>query len=523
MNLIIVDDDIYIVRALQRNIDWKAIGIDEAFIAFNTEKAREIFHQQKIDILVTDIEMPRESGLELVDWVRQKGYECKIIYVTGHGDFQYAQKAIRFRASGYLLKPVDFSELSALVYKMTEEIRKEQLEKERREKGTLWEHHQNRLEAAFWMDVLRGSRDASPESLSAEAKKVNLNWDFNQQYQLVLFSVKRIYERKQEWNEDAELMQYIICNIAQNTFLTEEDSNRVGWLDRCHMCSVILAEAAIDMQEKMESFIVVCEKTTGCGIVAYMDEVCYGEELPLCCQRLLEYDKGNVTMEKGIFDISFQQTEEEEDLEFYRKMRKELKARQWVAAVRLVDDFWDEKSYRSFQKLVLNISAGQYEIYRCLEENQISVNDFWNDELLEMAEKMRHLAGVYKEWLKLAIGRIEELCSLKKVEKKVIAQIEEYVDKHLEERISRENIARAVCFSTDYISKLFKKETGISLSEYIIIQKINRAKKLLTESEESIGNIAIRLGYNSFSYFSEIFRKQTGILPSEYKRLNQTE
>ena len=94
---------------------------------------------------------------------------------------------------------------------------------------------------------------------------------------------------------------------------------------------------------------------------------------------------------------------------------------------------------------------------------------------------------------------------------------------HIEERISRENISKHVNFSVDYISKLFKKETGTSLSEFIMEKKVERARKLIEEGEDSIGNIAVRLGYNSFSYFSEVFRKNTGVLPSEYKRINKTE
>ena len=52
---------------------------------------------------------------------------------------------------------------------------------------------------------------------------------------------------------------------------------------------------------------------------------------------------------------------------------------------------------------------------------------------------------------------------------------------------------------------------------------MERARELIEEKEDSIGNIAVRLGYNSFSYFSEVFRKHTGVLPSEYKRINKTE
>ena len=77
------------------------------------------------------------------------------------------------------------------------------------------------------------------------------------------------------------------------------------------------------------------------------------------------------------------------------------------------------------------------------------------------------------------------------------------MEENLENRISREMIAEQLYFSTDYISRIFKKETGKSLSEYIMLRKIERARELVAEGKDNIGDIAVKLGYNNFSYFSE--------------------
>lgn len=267
----------------------------------------------------------------------------------------------------------------------------------------------------------------------------------------------------------------------------------------------------------------MCQEIAGAGIVVYVDEICYGEELHCSFQRMLEYDRENVSLEQGIFDILCQSRRELQDDRFYQDLRRFLKNRGWEKAERLTEGLWNENSYISYRKLALHESAGEYEIYRYLEENQIDREKFWNDELLELRGKMNHSAGIYKEWMKLAVKRIRDLSSFEKPAKKVIIQIEQYVDFHIEERITRENIARAVSFSEDYISKLFKRETGNSLSEYIMSRKIERAKELIEKNEEPIGYIAARLGYSSFSYFSEVFKKFTGELPSEYKRNSRTE
>ena len=79
MKLLIVDDEIYIVRALQKNIAWNEMDIDHIYSAFNVEKAKEILQKEEIDIIITDIEMPRTSGLDLLEWIRESGNTCKVM------------------------------------------------------------------------------------------------------------------------------------------------------------------------------------------------------------------------------------------------------------------------------------------------------------------------------------------------------------------------------------------------------------------------------------------------------------
>lgn len=522
MNLLIVDDEIYIVRVLQKNIDWDALGITEVFAAYNVERAKNILTGQKIDILITDIEMPRESGLDLLEWIQNKSYGCKSICLTCHDEFQYAQRAIQYQVCDYILKPVDFRKLGEMIFKTVKQIRKERAQEDQSTKGVLWGYNQEKLEAAFWRGILLENPAPHPEALIRQAAKTGITWDFNQQYQLVLFSVKRIYERKQEWHENVNQMQYIIYNISRDIFLDAKDSGKTGWFNTHHMWAIIPVERTTQLQEKLENFVELCHQIIGIGIVVYLDEICFGEELHSSYQRLMDYDKENVFQEKGIFDTLQQDEEQTHWSEFYMSFRSLLKAKKFQEAEKLADTIWDEKHNVSSRNLILNVSAGYHEIGLCLEENQITTESFFEDELLEMMGKVYYSADIYKDWLKAAVKRLEHLCREARAEMKAIAQIRQYVQAHIEARISREDIAEHVSFSPDYVSRVFKKEAGISLSEYIMEQKIERAKELIEAGEDSIGNIATRMGYSSFSYFTEVFRRFTGVLPSEYKRISKT-
>lgn len=113
----IVDDEIVVVRAMKRRIQWDDLGIGRVLEAHSMKQAMALFSKEPVDILLCDIEMPEGTGLELFEWV--KGYfpyvEC--IYVTCHPDFEYIRSAMKLGSFDYILKPIDYEELHDILKK----------------------------------------------------------------------------------------------------------------------------------------------------------------------------------------------------------------------------------------------------------------------------------------------------------------------------------------------------------------------------------------------------------------------
>ena len=93
-----------------------------------------------------------------------------------------------------------------------------------------------------------------------------------------------------------------------------------------------------------------------------------------------------------------------------------------------------------------------------------------------------------------------------------------YVAENLSDDITKYRVAEYVSMNPDYVSKLFKKETGLSIPDYITQQKLLRARRMLLQTDHSIGAIATELGYTNFSYFTKLFCKQFGCTPKEYRK-----
>ena len=122
MNLLVVDDEYYIVHHIATTLNKERVGIDTIFSAYSSEQAKRIILTQQVDMLVTDIEMPHGSGLELIQWIKEQGLYIITLILTGHQRFDYAQKAIAMQCFGYILKPVHISSLENELIKAARNI-----------------------------------------------------------------------------------------------------------------------------------------------------------------------------------------------------------------------------------------------------------------------------------------------------------------------------------------------------------------------------------------------------------------
>ena len=100
-------------------------------------------------------------------------------------------------------------------------------------------------------------------------------------------------------------------------------------------------------------------------------------------------------------------------------------------------------------------------------------------------------------------------------ERSVTEQIVDYINENLWGEIRKEDITEHVHLNGDYISRIFKKEMGISIKAYTIRQKLLEAQKLLRTTSLSVSNVAVQLGYGNFSHFSAAYKREFGITPTE--------
>lgn len=99
----------------------------------------------------------------------------------------------------------------------------------------------------------------------------------------------------------------------------------------------------------------------------------------------------------------------------------------------------------------------------------------------------------------------------------LVSKVQKYIEDHCTEEISLKKVSQLFYVDMFYLSHLFKDNTGFSFKEYLILQRISKAKELLFYTNDSITEICIKSGFNNVNHFIRIFKKYTGFTPSKYR------
>lgn len=120
--VVIVDDENIIVSGLSQLLPWSQYGCTVAGTAGDGKEALALIREVRPDILITDIRMPGMDGLSLIAALRSEFSHMQITILSGHPDFEYAQRAIRLGVSNYVLKPSKMNELEDALGKMVQRL-----------------------------------------------------------------------------------------------------------------------------------------------------------------------------------------------------------------------------------------------------------------------------------------------------------------------------------------------------------------------------------------------------------------
>ncbi|MGG1554438.1 response regulator transcription factor [Paenibacillus ferrarius] len=528
MNLLVVDDEKFAVKGITVGIDWSDMAIGGIYEALDVEEAKRILSTQRIDIMISDIEMPGANGLQLQEWVRANSAHTETIFLTGHANFEYAQQAVRLGSFDYVLKPVDHDRLHQIVGSAMEKIRADQEQQEFHETyKTYYQHWVSELPAIverFWQELLGGKIPANPERLLRHFQMYELPLQLRSTILPILISVEH-------WKEalnarDEEIMEYAIRKAAAELIVAEQQ----GCVIQENGSTLVLlydAEARLSQQEvkmRCEGFIAACNRYFQCSLSCYMGSYTALTDVAVRVADLWQAERNNVTRSNCVLveaesaDGASGRKREAPSFGDWSVLleagkKEELIQRIQETIARYQGEEIGSETVEAFYYGLLHL------VYQVCHKKGLAVHDLLPpQELQDYAGATRSLHQLQHWAIRVAGSCCDYMNEHLKDVSAVTMRVCQYIETHLHEELSREELAAAVYLNPAYLSRLFKKETGLSISEFSLKVRMERAKKLLAESNDKVSAVAEQTGYSHFSFFAKMFKKYTGLSPQEYRK-----
>lgn len=516
MNILIVDDDHFVLEGIKKGIDWNEMPFEKVLMAQSVAEAKQILQTVPIGVLVCDIEMPQENGLALLRWIRQQGLLLESIFLTCYADFNYAQQAIELGTFYYFLKPIEFEKLREIILNAA----KRQGESESRRGGNV-----GTIRDAFWYKMISHSGDGEKIVIPP-----GLSYHSDTDFFFLLFFALFIPEQSPNW-EDSQL-EYAFSNIALELFsipgislesIVSQSRERQFLIlrssDPARDEEKIVGAASRLMQECSNHFhCEVCCFRTRPTTLAQMGEKISGMKavypyILTCLNRIVVLES---------FRSSRFRYEPPNLDEISIMLRAGNKQNIWRVITRYLERLKQggtasEEILVSFQYDMMQL------IFSWLSEEQIEAHRlFANSETDVMMKAAPHSIAAMQKYLFHLIDRAMDYSTLVKDNQSITQRLLNYIDQHLGENISRRSLANVFFLNPDYLARLFKQEMKISISAYLLERRMERARYLLRETKKPINKIAEDLGYENSSYFAKLFRTRYGMTPLEYRRRPHT-
>lgn len=485
----LLDDEPFILEGLKYIVDWEDYGFEIVGSANNGEDGLKEILSMDIDLVLTDIMMPKMTGLELIDNLIKLNYHTNFIVLSAFQEFEYAKKAISMGAENYILKPIDSEELEKSIIN----IKKKLKENESRSKDK--EVVDNSL-------LLKIITEKDYENINYLKEKLK----YNDEYRVGIIELK---DKEKDINkvlkEIPDINKYIYCieNKSKAVFIIDGKFNDeyIEGLTNiknqitdliCDIVYISLGQVIKDLKDintSYESAKDISEYKIIYPNISWIKE--YKEKN----NEIIQLDMDFEELKTLLINKDFNKASLYIDSKFNQLKKDDLNPKKIKS--KALEVFLNVYNYINELKLMNNLS-----IYL---ENAVSKNTI--DEIqLELINMIK--------FMQIKLENTQESIS------PVIIKLLDHIDQNYHRDLNLKEISDRLNINSIYLGQLFQKEIGILFSDYINNFRINKAKDLLANTSLKASEIGELIGYSNKNYFYRRFKSIVGITPSEWRKLN---
>ncbi len=523
LKVLLVDDEPFILQGLQVLIDWEKEGYEIA-TAVNGREALEYALENEVDLIISDIKMPVMTGLELLKAIRTTyKRETYFVILSGFAEFGYAQEAMRYDCTDYILKPVEKDQLLAILKNVAALSEKKSSQSERQEKQEKAYLDRN------LMALLGGKYDS--DNLEYLSEKINI--DESMSYIGIQLDVETMADDYSDEEKKAQLKKLYAAAVS---FLKENsdlcimdvsDSEKVYDIGVIY-CESMAEKKQLTFEKYLKEFVGYIKDNTNLPVTMLVGKMVSGIK--------------NISKSYGSVNIlrSLKGFRDQKDIYFYEEeykisdtgimiCKKELD--ELIDAIELgesinirkkVDEFYDEMQKMGITEssMDLNINYLLFQLIHLASELDSEVNQ---EEIfriiLESTTEEGIKRGGKKHLCKMAVVYGEYLAQLRKnVSKGVLGQVEDEIKKNYASNLTLKELSEKYYVNSAYLGQLFRKKYGCSFKDYLNNHRMEEAAKLLLKSDMKIYEVADAVGFKDVDYFVNKFIAAKGCTPTKYKK-----
>lgn len=476
--------------------------------ASNGVEALRMLREETADMVLTDIKMPQMDGIELIEKIREYGSQMPIAIFSGYGEFDYAQKAIRNGVSNYILKPVKPQEFEETIRKIlrTIEQREQEGEKQRESRQYLYRH--------YLKMYLETGKSTYAELLKSNPEKSE---QFNRIQCMMLMETEDNFVESHEAELEEKLPQFLDRELG---FLSL-DMNQllILFYQSASNNYMRIGEAVrewLKQEYGMESYIAVSRP------VKHSDHLpkLYAELETQLENKFYQLDEHIFGYDGGTF--SEDETPIQQKTDFQAILQENIRKKE-------IPQLWDNYYKLRQQIRTASMDSQMYikfiftELIRDIYEQMQAVG---SEEMKADVEKLYQSGnlGSICEVIEGCIHKFEKNCLAENGSARSdVERIRRYIQYHVDEDLRIDQLAARVYLSQTYLSYIFKKETGMTISRYIRQCRMEKAKEFLTSTDMKIVQVCEKVGFSNVSYFCQSFREYTGVSPEKFRKSGEND
>lgn len=514
IRVLLADDEAAIRNGLQNAIPWEHYHAQVIATASNGQEALDRISNDHPDLVVIDIKMPQIDGLEVIRRTKAAGFSCRFLILSGYDDFSLAQKAIRYGANGYFLKPLKIEEFKDELARQCSEI--------------LSQHHSS-------------AASANLNELMESSKIFFLN-------QLLLneirddseFDRKRIMLGLTLLNAPYRVIVCAAAVSAKNLLPALEQAKSVfcsaftgkpfeAWILGEKQLVLLLPEPEMPdpttaLSEPIAKTIRLLKEQTGIRFFAAIGTTAsrpdqaaasYTAALRALSYHIYEcpsdvYDDRIICRQKPSFSTSSIAYDPMiACIEHHNSDEIEECCAQFIRSLFFVPmpppDF--------LRGMCIHMLTNIRVRFLAKHQNLVPEGPIHPDDVLSCHTILDLIHWLARGFLSLADNYKQQ----KDASDPIIETAKEYIKNHISSNLKARDVASTVNLSESYFTIYFKTKTGQNFRDYVLNARTDLARKLLLEHRLSISEIAYATGYQDYRSFSRAFKNVTGISPSDYQ------